>query len=153
MYKYCWFLNKVFEECYRRIPRPYWRCCLVTKLWPHELQHADFPVLHYLPEFAQTHVYWVGDCYPIISFFVAPFFSCPQSFPASESFPVSQLFASGGQRIGASASEWCWNHSKGLISFRIDWFGLLAVQRMPPPSDLSSTTVQKHQLFSTQLSL
>ena len=65
-------------------------------------------------------------CHPSISSFVTPFCSCRQSFPASGSFPVSQLFALGGQRIGASAlasSEY-----SGLISFRIDWFDLLAVQ-------------------------
>ena len=62
-----------------------------------------FPVLHHLPEFAQTHVHWVGDAIQP-SHPVAPF-SCPQSFPAWGSFPMSQLlFASGGQSIGASAS-------------------------------------------------
>ena len=63
----------------------------------------SFPVLHYLPEFAQTHVHcqW---CHSTISTTVAPFSSCPQSFPASGSFPMSQLFASGGQSIGVSAS-------------------------------------------------
>ena len=58
------------------------------------------PVLHYLPEFAQTHVHWAGDA---ISSSISPF-SSPQSFPASGSFPMNQLFASGGQRAGASAS-------------------------------------------------
>ena len=61
-----------------------------------------FPVLHYLPEFAQTHVSWW--CHPTISSSVVPFSSCLQSFPASGSFPMSQFFASGGQSIGASAS-------------------------------------------------
>ena len=61
--------------------------------------------LHYLLEFAQIHVYWVSDAlqpsYPL----TCPRFpSCPQSFPASRSFPVSQLSASGGQSIGVSAS-------------------------------------------------
>ena len=62
-----------------------------------------FPVLHYLPEFAQTLVHWVW-CHPIISSSAGPFSSCPQYFPASESFPMSQFFASGGQSTGASAS-------------------------------------------------
>ena len=57
------------------------------------------------------------------------FSSCPQSFPASGSFPVSGLFASGGQRIGASASASVLpNEYSGLISFRIEWLDLLAVQ-------------------------
>ena len=85
-----------------------------------------FSVLRYLPEFAQTRVHWVSDAIQPshllspISSLVAPFLSCPHSFPASGSFPVSQLFASGDQSIGASAS--------GLISFRIDWFDLHATQ-------------------------
>ena len=66
-------------------------------------------------------------CHPTISSSVIPFSSCPQSFPASESFPMSQLFASSGQSIGASASVLSMNNSR-LISFRIDWFDLLAVQ-------------------------
>ena len=64
-----------------------------------------FPVHHQLTELAQTHVHQVGDgCHPAISSSVVPFSSHLQSFPASGSFPVSQLFASGDQSIGASAS-------------------------------------------------
>ena len=62
-----------------------------------------FPGHHHLPELAQSHVHRVGDAIQPSSSFV-PFSSCPQSFPASGSFQISQLFASGGQRIGASAS-------------------------------------------------
>ena len=61
-----------------------------------------FSVLHCLPEFAQTHVHWVGDA--IQHLILARFYSCPQFFPASRSFPVSQFFTSSGQSIGASAS-------------------------------------------------
>ena len=76
-----------------------------------------FPILNYLPEFAQTHVHWVSDAiqpsHPLSSI---PF-SCLQSFPASGSFPMSQLFESGGQRIGASASS--------VLSMNIQgWFPL-----------------------------
>ena len=62
-----------------------------------------FPVLCCLPEFAQTHVHGVSGDLTILSS-VAPFSSCPESFPASGSFPVSQVFASSGQNVGASAS-------------------------------------------------
>ena len=65
---------------------------------------TDFPVLHYLLEFAQTHVHWVNDAIQPISSSVSPFSTCPQSFPASGSFTMSGLFASGGQSIGISAS-------------------------------------------------
>jgi len=61
-----------------------------------------FPVLHQLPELAQTHVYRLVDSTTAPC--VVPFFSCPQSFPASGSFPVSQFFSSGGQTTGVSAS-------------------------------------------------
>ena len=81
---------------------------------------AGFPVLHYLPEFAQTHVHCVNDAiWP--SHPVALFSSCLQSFPASGSFPMSWLFTSGGQSIGATTSAWVLlNEYSGLISFRID---------------------------------
>ena len=63
-----------------------------------------------------------------VSSSVVPFSSCPQSFPASGSFPMSQLFASGGQSIGVSASTSVSNEHSGLISFRMDWLDLFAVQ-------------------------
>ena len=66
-------------------------------------------------------------CHPSISSSVIPFSSCLLSFPGSGSFLMSQFFASGGQSIGASASSLS-NEYSGLISFRIDWFDLLAVQ-------------------------
>ena len=83
-------------------------CCLVSKSCPTvcdmDCSTPSFPVLHYLPEFAQTHDHWVGDAIqPFHS--VIPFSSCSQSFPASESFPMSWLFTSNGQSIGASASS------------------------------------------------
>ena len=67
-------------------------------------------------------------CHPTISCSVAPFSSCLQSFPASGPFPMSQLFASGGQSIGVSASASVFNEYSGLISFGMNWFDLLAVQ-------------------------
>ena len=68
--------------------------------------------------------------YPTISSSVIPFSSCPQSFPASGSFQTSQIFTSGGQSIGVSvsASVLPMNKHPGLISFRMDWLDLLAVQ-------------------------
>ena len=67
---------------------------------PMNCSMPGLPVHHQLPEFTQTHVH---QCYPAISSSVVPFSSCPQSLPASESFPMSQLFAWGGQSIGVSA--------------------------------------------------
>ena len=105
------------------------------------------PVTHKLPEFTQTHVHRVIDGHPAISSSVVPFFSCPQSLPASESFPMSQLFPLCGQSIGAPASAsvlpiQCW-FTLGLTGL-ISWLsnGLSRV--------FSSTTIWKHQFFGTQ---
>ena len=83
-------------------------CCSVTELCPILCNSTycstpEFPVLPYLPEFAQIHVLWVGDAIqPLtISSYSALFSSHLQSFPESRSFPISQLFESGGQSIGA----------------------------------------------------
>ena len=80
------------------------------------------PVHHQLPELTQTHIHWW--CHPTISSSVIPFSSCLQSFPASGSFQMSQLFAWGPKYLSFSISF----SNEGLISFKIDWLGLLAVQ-------------------------
>ena len=79
-----------------------------------------FSMLHYLLELMQTHVHWW--CHPTISSSVTLFSSCPQSFPSLEFFPGSQVFASGGQSIGGSASvlpvniqDWFPSELTGLI--------------------------------------
>ena len=88
-----------------------------------------FPVLHYLLELAQTHVCLVSNAIQLSYPLLPPVASCPQSFLASGSFPVNQLFASGGQSIGSFSFNICpSNEYSGLISFRIDWFDLFAVQ-------------------------
>ena len=134
-----------------------WRCCfyLVSKSYstlcdPMERSMPSFPVPHYILEFAQTHISWVGWCYSTRLFSVIPFSSCSQSFPASRSFPLSQLFASNDQSIGASAS--------GLPMNIQDWFplgltGLTSLQSKEFSSIFSSTTIQKYQFFRVQPSL
>ena len=101
-----------------------------NSLWPHGLQHARLPCPSPTPAVYPNSCPLSQWCHPTISSFVIPFSSCPQSFPASGSFPVSQFFTSGGQTIVASssASVLPMNIHSGLISFRIDWLGLLAVQ-------------------------
>ena len=89
---------------------------------PMDCSTPGYLIIHHLPELAQIHIHW-------ISVSVIPFSSCLQSFPALGSFLKSWLFASGGQNIGASASPISpSNEYSGLISFRFDWFDLLAVQ-------------------------
>ena len=91
-------------------------------------------------------------CHPTISTSVVPFSSCPQSFPASGSFPVSQLFASGGQSIGVSA----WTSVLPMNTqdwFPLGWTGWISLQSKGLSRVFSNTTVQKHQFFCAQLSL
>ena len=100
-----------------------------NSLQPHGLQHTRLPY----PSLSPWVCLKLGPlsqwCHPAISSSVTPFSSCPQSFPASRSFPVSQLFASGGQKYWSfSFSTSPSNKYSGLISFRIDWFDLLVVQ-------------------------
>ena len=108
-----------------------------------------FPIIHYLPEFAQTHVYWVSDAVQP-SHFCHPFFYCPQYFPESGFFPMSWLFTTGGQSIGDSASSFPMNMQ--------DWYplgltSLISLQSKGLSRVFSSTTVQKHQFFGVQPSL
>ena len=76
---------------------------LCPTLWPHGLQHARVPCPSPTPRTCSNSCLSSGWCHPTISSTVVPFSSCLQSFPALGSFPMSRLFASGGQRIGASA--------------------------------------------------
>ena len=99
-------------------------------LWPHELQYSRPPCPSPNPRVYSNSCPLSRWCHPTISSSVVPFSSCPQSVPASGSFQMSQLFASGGQSIGVSASKSVLpsNEHPGLISFRMDWLDLLAVQ-------------------------
>ena len=104
-------------------------CSVVSEsLRTHEPQHARPPCPSPAPWVHPNPCPLSQWCHPTISSSVFPF-SCPQSFPASGFFPMSQFFASGGQSIGSfSFSISSSNEHSGLISFRIDWFDLLAVQ-------------------------
>ena len=107
------------------------------------------PVLHYLPECSNSCPLSQGCCLTISSS-AALFSFCLQSFPASGSFPVSQLFTSGGQSIGASVS---------VLPMNIqDWFpwrltGLISLQSKELSRVFYNTTVQKHRFLGGQLSL
>ena len=105
------------------------------------------PVHHQLLELVQTHVHWIGHAiqpsHPVI-----PFSSCLQSCPASGSFPISQFFASSGQRIGVWASA-------SVLPMNIQdwsplgWTGWISLLSKGLSRVFSNTTVQKHQFFST----
>ena len=103
------------------------KSCL-TLCDPMNYSSPGFLVIQYLPELAQTHAssWW---CHPTFSSSVASFSLCPPSFPSSGSFPKSWLFAISWPKYWSfSFSISSFNEYSGLISFRIDWFNLLAVQ-------------------------
>ena len=89
-------------------------------------------------------------CHPAISSSVVPFSFCPQSLPASGSFPMSQLFAWGGQSIGVSASVLPMNTQDW---YPLGWTGWISLQSKGLSRVFSNTIVQKHQFFGAQLSL
>ena len=123
-----------------------------NSLWPHELQHTRLPCPSPTPRACSNSCPLNRWCHPTISSSVVPFSSCFQSCPASGSFTMSQLFASGGQRIGVSAStlvlpmniqDW----------FPLGWTGWISLLSKGLSRVFSNTTVQKHEFFGAHLSL
>ena len=132
-------------------------CCSVAQ-WcltfcgPMDCSTPGSLFLHYLLEFAQTHVHGVKWCHPIISSSITPFSSCPQSFPVSEPFLMSWFFASDGQRIEASATASVFPMNTQ------DWFTLeltvlISLQSKGLSGDFSNTTVWTDKFFITYPSL
>ena len=130
-------------------------CCSVVKsdsLWPHGLEHARLPCPSLSPRVCSDSCPLSWWCYLIISSSAVPLSFCLLSFPASGSFPVTRLFASGDKSMRASASA-----SDFPVTIQ-GWFplgftGLISLQSKGLSRVISNTTVPKHQLFSAQLSL
>ena len=123
--------------------------CLTLR--PHELQHSRPPCPSPAPGVHSNSCPSSGWCHSAISSSAAPFISCPQSLPASESFPVSQHFARGGQSTGVSASALVLPmNTQGWSP--LGWTGWISLQSKGLSRVFSNTTVQKHQFFSAQLS-
>ena len=121
-----------------------------NSLQPHGLQHTRLPCPSPFPGACSNSCPSSRWCHPTISSSVIRFFSCLQSFPESGFFLISQLFTSGGQSIGASASVppvniQCW--------FPLGWTGLISLQSKGLSRVFSNTTIQKHQFFGAQPSL
>ena len=125
---------------------------LTDSLGPHELQHARPPCPSPTPGVHPNPCPLSQWCHPLISFSVVPCSSCPQSFPASGSFPMSQHFASGGQSTGVATS-------KSVLPMNtqdwspLGWTGWIFLQSKGLSRIFSNTAVQKHQFFGAQLSL
>ena len=121
-------------------------------LRPHELHHTRPPCPSPTPRIYPNPCPLSRWCRPTISSSVIPFSSCPQSFPASGSFAVSQLFTSGSQNIGVSAST-------SVLSMNTQdwspsgWTGWISLKFKRLSRVFSDSTVQKHHFFSAQLSL
>ena len=120
-------------------------------LRPHESQHARLPCPSPSPGVHSDSRPSSPWCHPAIWSSVIPFSSCPQSLPASEFFPVSQLFSWGGQSTGVSAlASFLRKKSQGWSPS--EWTGWISLQFKGFSRVFSNTTVQKHQFFSAQLS-
>ena len=128
-------------------------CSVVSdSLWPHEPQHARPPCPSPTPGVYSNSCPLSWWYHPTISSSVIPFSSCPQSFLASGSFQMSQLFASAGQRIGVSASASVLPMNTEDWS-PLGWTGWISLQSKGLSRVFPNTTVQEHQFFGTQLSL
>ena len=119
-------------------------------LRPHESHHARPPCPSPPPGVHSNSHPSRQWCLPAISSSVVPFSACPQSLPASESFPMSQLFSWGGQSTRVSAlASFLPKKSQGWSS---EWTGWISLQSKGLSRVFSNTTVQKHQFFGTLLS-
>ena len=128
------------------------RSVVSDSLRPHGLQQARLPCLSPTPRACSNSCPSSWWCHPAISYPVISFSSCLQSFPTSGSFPMSQIFTSGGQSIGVSASASVFPRNTQDWS-PLGWTGCISLQSKGLSRVFSNTTVQKHQFFGTQLSL
>ena len=124
---------------------------MTDSLLPHELQHTRPPCPSPTPGVHPNPCPLSKWCHPIISSSAVPFSFCPQSFPASGSFQMSQLFPSGGQSTGVSASTSVLPMNTQDWS-PLGWTGWISLQSKGLSRVFSNTTVQKHQFFVAQLS-
>ena len=128
------------------------RLVVSDSLQPHEVQYVSPPCPSPTPRVHPNPCPLSWWCHPTISSSVFPYSSCPQSFPASGSFQMSQLFASGGQSIGISASTSVLQMNTQDWS-PLGWTGWISLQSKGLSRVFSNITVQNHQFFSAQLSL
>ena len=122
---------------------------VTDSLRPYESQHARPPCPSPTPRVHSDSCPSSQWCHPAISSPIVPFSSCPQTLPASESFPMSQLFAWGGQSTGVSALA-SFLPKKSQAWSPSEWTGWISLQSKRLSRVFSNTTVQKHQFFGAQ---
>ena len=147
-------LNQKSDACAGEFPLSsvqFSRSVVSDSLRSHELQHARAPCPSPTPGVHPNPCPLSRWCHPAISSSVIPFSSCPQSLPASGSFQMNQLFTSGGQSIGVSASTSVLPVNTQDWS-PLGWTGWICLQSKGLSRVFSNTTVQKHQFFCAQLS-
>ena len=127
------------------------RSVVSDSLWPHESQHTRPPCPSSTPGVHSDSHSLSRWCHPAISSSVVRFSTCPQSLPASESFPMSQLFAWGGQSTGASALA-SFPPKKSQDWSPLEWTGWISLQSKGLSRVFSTTTVQKHQFINSSQS-
>ena len=147
-----WEMMKGKWLCFQFSSVQFSRSVMSDSLRPHEPQHARPPCSSPAPRVYPNSWPLSQWCHPTISSSVVPFSSCPQSFSASGSFQMSQLFALGGQSIGVSASTSVLPMNTQDWSL-LEWTGWISLQSKGLSRVFSNTTGQKHQFFSAQLSL
>ena len=142
---------KNISNCSRTYSVQFSHSVVSNSLWLHEPQQTRPPCPSPTPGIYSNSCPLSWWCHPTISSSVVPFSSCPQSFPASESFPMSQLFTWGGQSTGVSVSASILPMNTQDWS-PLGWTGWISLQSKGLSRVSSNTTVQKHQFFSAQLS-
>jgi len=144
-------LVHVYRHSFSSISVQFSHSVMSDSLRSHEVQHARPPCPSPTPGVHPNSGPSSQWCHPAISSSVVPFSSCPQSLPASQSFPMSQLFAWGGQSIGVSALASVL--PKNIQDWSpLEWTGWISSQFKGLSRVFSNTTVQKHQFFGSQLS-
>ena len=145
------FFKTLEQLCHQFSSVQFIHSVMSDSLWPHELQHTRPPCPSPTPRVHPNSCPSNWWCHPAILSSVIPFSSCPQSLPASESFPRSQLFAWSSQSIGVSASASVLPMNTQDWS-PLGWTGWISLQSKGLSRVFSNSTVQKHQFFSAQLS-
>ena len=146
-----WFWHLLIQQIFPFSSVQFSHSVMSDSLRPHESQHARLPCPSPTPRVYPNSCPFSQWCHPTISSSVIPFSSGLQSFPTSGSFQMTQFFTSGGQNIGISVSTSVL--PMNTQDWSLGWTGCISLQSKGLSRVFSNTTVQKHQLLGTHLSL